>query len=149
MLEAQQRVLHHVLLLDNQLELQLLRLLTRRLWLEDRVSRFLHHVVYDNDSSLRVDGFDGFRVGCTLTFAEEVREHVAVIADKEGVRHEGKLLRVLVRKMNGRCGLVRDNVVHILCPTGARVAQPHDLDGGWLEGKDLIPRSFGVAIHVD
>lgn len=92
LLQVEQRVLEHVLLLDDKVKLQLLRLLTRRLWLEDGVGRFLYCIVDDDNTSLRVDGFDVLWVVCSLTVEQQVRKHVAMIANEEGVRHEGQFL---------------------------------------------------------
>lgn len=51
--------------------------------------------------------------------------------------------------MQRRGNLVRYNVVHVVGSAGARVAKPHHLNGSRFESKDLVPRSLGVAVHVD
>ena len=50
-----------------------------------------------------------------------------MVADEEGVGHEGQLLAVLRGKVEGRGLLVSDNVVHEAGPAGPRIAQPHRL----------------------
>ena len=55
----------------------------------------------------------------------------------------------MISQLQGRGDLIRYDVIHVVCPTGARIAEPHDLNGSWLESKNLVPGSLGVAIHVD
>ena len=64
-------------------------------------------------------------------------EHVAVVADKEGVRHVGQFLRVLLGEVDGGGHLVRDDVIHVIGTAGARVTQPHNLEGHGQKGAVL------------
>lgn len=59
----------------------------------------------------------------------EVREHVSMISNEEGVGHVGQFLRVLLCVLNGRRVLVTDDVVHEGSTTGAWVSEPHGLRG--------------------
>ena len=83
----------------------------------DRVSRLLYLPTDDDDPSLRVDRAKSLFVVCTAPLVEEVREHVAMVADKEGVRHVSQLLRVLAGQMEGGGDLICDDVIHVFGPT--------------------------------
>lgn len=74
------------------MELQLLGMLTRRLWLVYGMGWLLDDVINDDHSSLGVDGLDGLGVVCTLTCEQKVGKHVAVVTNEEGVRHVSQLL---------------------------------------------------------
>ena len=103
----------------GQAELRLLRDLVLVLnW----VGRLLDHVIDHSHSGLRVDGTECVQVGGPRSGVQEVGEHVSVIADKEGVRHVGQLLGVLLHEVERRGVLVGDDVIHVVSTTGARVS---------------------------
>ena len=91
------------------------------------MSWFLDLALDDNDSCLRVDGAKSFLVCRPVARVEKVREHVAMVSDEERVRHVGELLGILLGEVDGGGDLVRDDVIHVIGTTGARVTQPHDL----------------------
>ena len=121
-------VLHHLQLLGQHLDRHrhrgglflLLQLFLLELLLElfhsgqHRVGRFLNLSLYHDDPRLRVDGAKGFFVGRPAALEEKVREHVAMVADKESVRHVGQFLRVLQGEVDGRGDLVCDDVIHVV-----------------------------------
>ena len=106
------------------LQLLLLKLFHRR---HDRMRGLLNLPFYHDDSSLGVDGPEGFFACCPAPLVEEVREHVAMISDEERVGHVGELLRVLLGEVEGGGEFVCDDVVHVVSSTGTWVAQPHHL----------------------
>ena len=98
--------------------------------------RLLNLIADLHDAGLRVDRSQRLLVRCAAPVEEQVWEHVAVVADEEGVCHVGELLRVLLSEVEGRGGLVRDDVIHIAGAAGARVAKPHDLQRDRGEGRE-------------
>ena len=46
-----------------------------------------------------------------------MREHVAMVTDKEGVWHVGKFLAVLFCQINWGGELVSNDIVHVVSPT--------------------------------
>lgn len=57
----------------------------------------------------------------------EVREHVGVISNEEGVGHVGQFLGVLFSYIDRRRLLISDYVVHERSTTGSGVTEPHRL----------------------
>ena len=98
------------------------------------MSGFLNLPLYHNHTGLRVDGAKCLLIGGTAALAEQVGEHVAVVAHEECMRHIGQLLRVLLCQVQGRSDRVGDDVIHVACTAGTRVTQPHDLREGGEEG---------------
>lgn len=127
--------------------LQLLLLLKLFHCDRDRMCWFLDLALDDNDSCLRVDGAQGFLVCRPVARAEKVREHVAMVSDKERVRHVGKLLGVLLGEVDGGGHLVSDDVIHVFRATGAWVTQPHDLVCQ-REGKGRMKEKACIFNHI-
>ena len=68
-----------------------------------------------------------------------------MVADKEGVRHVGKLLRILRVEVERGGGLVCDDIIHVAGTARARIAEPHDLQrgrGGRREGDEEREREM-------
>ena len=72
-----------------------------------------------------------------------------MVTDKEGAGHVSQLLRVLVGQLHRGRVPVRDNVIHEGSPTGAGIAQPHDLNGSRTQDENFVTRALRVAVHVD
>lgn len=75
--------------------------------------------------------------------------NLPVVSHKEGVRHVGKLLTVMLCVLDGRSVSICDDVIHVAGAASARISQPHDLNGCRLEGKQLVSCTFSISIHVN
>lgn len=78
----------------------------------------------------------------------QMREHLLVVPYEVGVGHVGQLLAVLAGQLQRRGHLVGYQVVHEYGTGSAGVAEPHHLDGGWLQSENLVSGALGVAVHV-
>jgi len=79
----------------------------------------------------------------------EMRKHLTVVTHEKRLGHEGQFLGILRRQFQRRRHPIRDDVVHVRSSTGARVAEPHDLNRSRAQGEDFIASTFRVSIHVD